>query len=68
MTRIVAEAVGVGSESGVGVEEAEQAASRIMVEVSITNKINRVGFIIYLIAKVIFELCKRAISDKPVAE
>ena len=68
MTRIVAEAVGVGGETGVGVEEAEQAASRIKVEVSIANIINRVGFIIYLIAKVIFELCKRAISDKPLAE
>ena len=68
MTRIVAKAVGVGSESGVGVEEAEQAASRIKVEASIANIINRVGFIIYLIAKVIFELCKRAISDKPLAE
>jgi len=68
MTRIVAEAVGVGGEAGVGVEEAEQAASRIKVEVSIANIINRVGFIIYLIAKVIFELCKRAISDKSLAE
>jgi hypothetical protein len=68
MTRSVGEAVGIGGETGVGVEEAEQAASRIKVEVSIANIINRVGFIIYLIAKVIFELCKRAISDKPLAE
>ena len=68
MTRIVAEAVGVGGETGVGVEEAEQAASRIKVEKSIINKIDRVDFIIFLNAKVIFKLCKRAISDKPPAE
>ena len=55
MTRSVGEAVGVDGATGVGVEEAEQAASRIRVEVSIANKINRVGFIIYLIAKC---LCK----------
>ena len=64
---MVAEAVG-GGETGIGVEEAEQAASRIKVEVSIANKINCMGFKIDLIAKVIFELCKRAISDKPLAE
>jgi hypothetical protein len=62
MTRRAGEAVGVS------VEETEQAASRIKVEESIANKKNRGGFIIYLIAKVIFELCKRAISDKPLAE
>ena len=55
MTRSVAEAVGVDGATGVGVDKAEQAASRIRVEVSIANKINRVGFIIYLIAKC---LCK----------
>jgi len=68
MTRSVGEAVDVGGETSVGAEEVEQAASTTRVEVSIANKINRVGFIIYLIAKVIFELCKRAISDKSLAE
>jgi hypothetical protein len=36
---------GFGGETGVGVEEAEQAASRIKVEISIVNKKNRASFI-----------------------
>ena len=45
MTRSVGEAVGVDGATGVGVEEAEQAASRIRVEKSIVKKIKRASFI-----------------------
>jgi len=41
----VAEAVGVDGATGVGVDEAEQAANRIEVEKRIVNKIKRASFI-----------------------